>query len=65
MNISMRLIIFNEFVPLKLLSIADTHLVSIIVMLKKFKLIKLDFNLWLLETSYHVKLMMILAMQDL
>ncbi|CAL9086479.1 unnamed protein product [Musa textilis] len=53
MNIFMRLIIFNEFMPLNLLSVVDTHLISIIVMLKEFKLIKVDFNLWLLETSYH------------
>ncbi|GMP55069.1 hypothetical protein CsSME_00020002 [Camellia sinensis var. sinensis] len=38
MNHSMRLAIFNEFVPLKLLSVADTRFASTIVMLKMFKL---------------------------
>ncbi|KAL1326255.1 hypothetical protein AAHE18_13G215200 [Arachis hypogaea] len=40
MNHSMRLAIFNVFVPLKLLSIAETRFASTIVMLKRFKLIK-------------------------
>ena len=40
MNHSMRLSIYNEFVTLKLLSIADTRFASMIVMLKRFKLIK-------------------------
>ncbi|XP_061352629.1 uncharacterized protein LOC133297483 [Gastrolobium bilobum] len=40
MNHSMRLAIFNEFVSLKLLSIADTRFASMIVMLKRFNLIK-------------------------
>ncbi|XP_028110185.1 uncharacterized protein LOC114308719 [Camellia sinensis] len=40
MNHSMRLAIFNEFVPLKLLAVADTRFASAIVMLKRFKLIK-------------------------
>ena len=40
MNHSMRLAMFNEFVPLKLLSIAETHFPSAIIMLKRFKLIK-------------------------
>ncbi|XP_061366107.1 uncharacterized protein LOC133309353 [Gastrolobium bilobum] len=40
MNHSMRLAIYNEFVSLKLLSIADTRFASMIVMLKRFKLIK-------------------------
>lgn len=39
MNHSMRLAIFNEFVPLKLLSVADTRFASSIIMLKRFKLI--------------------------
>lgn len=39
MNHSMRLAIFNEFVPLKLLSVGDTRFASAIVMLKRFKLI--------------------------
>ncbi|XP_030477544.2 uncharacterized protein LOC115694594 [Syzygium oleosum] len=40
MNHSMRLAIYNEFVNLKLLSIADTRFASMIVMLRRFKLIK-------------------------
>ncbi|XP_054797659.1 putative transcriptional regulator tpeD [Prosopis cineraria] len=40
MNHSMRLAMFNEFVPLKLLAIAETRFASTIVMLKRFKLIK-------------------------
>ncbi|KAH6780496.1 hypothetical protein C2S52_011733 [Perilla frutescens var. hirtella] len=40
MNHGMRLAIFNKFVPLKLLSIAITRFASVIVMLKRFKLIK-------------------------
>ncbi|KAH1047505.1 hypothetical protein J1N35_038289 [Gossypium stocksii] len=40
MNHSMRLAIFNSFVPLKLLTVADTRFASMIVMLKRFKLTK-------------------------
>lgn len=40
MNHSMRLALFNRFTTLKLLSIADTRFASIIVMLKRFKVIK-------------------------
>ncbi|XP_057992319.1 uncharacterized protein LOC131173817 [Hevea brasiliensis] len=40
MNHSMRLAIYNWFSPLKLLSVADTHFASIVVMLKRFKLIR-------------------------
>ncbi|GFY87883.1 hypothetical protein Acr_05g0015220 [Actinidia rufa] len=40
MNHSMRLAIFNEFVPLKLLSVAETRFASSIVILGRFKLIK-------------------------
>uniref|UniRef100_A0A7N2KWX4 DUF659 domain-containing protein n=1 Tax=Quercus lobata TaxID=97700 RepID=A0A7N2KWX4_QUELO len=40
MNHSMRLAMFNEFSPLKLLQVADTRFASIVVMLKKLKLIK-------------------------
>lgn len=36
----MRLAIYNEFVNLKLLSIAETRFASMIVMLRRFKLIK-------------------------
>ncbi|KAK1591824.1 hypothetical protein Q3G72_014238 [Acer saccharum] len=40
MNHGMRLAIFNEFVSLKLISVAKTRFASVIVMLKRFKLIK-------------------------
>ena len=40
MNHSMRLSIFNKHVKLKMLAIADTRFASVIVMLKRFKLIK-------------------------
>ncbi|KAJ7961380.1 DUF659 domain-containing protein [Quillaja saponaria] len=40
MNDSMRLAIFNEFVPLKMLAVADTRFASVIITLKRFKLIK-------------------------
>ncbi|XP_022863377.1 uncharacterized protein LOC111383494 [Olea europaea var. sylvestris] len=40
MNHSMRLAMFNESVPLKLLSVAETRFASIIVMFKRFKLIQ-------------------------
>ncbi|KAK8579694.1 hypothetical protein V6N12_070005 [Hibiscus sabdariffa] len=40
MNHNMRLVIFQRYSPLKLLSVADTRFASIIVMLKRFKLIK-------------------------
>ncbi len=40
MNYSMRLAIYNRFSPLKLLSVANTHFASIVVMLKRFKLIR-------------------------
>ncbi|KAL4653424.1 hypothetical protein ACB092_01G302200 [Castanea dentata] len=40
MNHSMRLAMFNEFCPLKLLQVADTRFASVVVMLKRLKLIK-------------------------
>ncbi|XP_030936466.1 uncharacterized protein LOC115961669 [Quercus lobata] len=40
MNHSMRLAMFNEFSPLKLLQVADTRFASIVVMLKRLKFIK-------------------------
>ncbi|XP_077251746.1 uncharacterized protein LOC143890963 [Tasmannia lanceolata] len=40
MNHSMRLAIFNEFNTLKLLSVAETRFASVIVMLKRLKLLK-------------------------
>ncbi|GKG05021.1 hypothetical protein Tco_0315408, partial [Tanacetum coccineum] len=40
MNHNMRLSIFSKFTPLRLLSVVDTPFASIIVMLKRLKLIK-------------------------
>ncbi|XP_023906154.1 uncharacterized protein LOC112017929 [Quercus suber] len=40
MNHSMRLAMFNEFCPLKLLQVADTRFALVVVMLKMLKLIK-------------------------
>ncbi|XP_050259195.1 uncharacterized protein LOC126704219 [Quercus robur] len=40
MNHSMRLPMFNEFFPLKLLQVADTRFASVVVTLKRLKLIK-------------------------
>ncbi|XP_077212459.1 uncharacterized protein LOC143847496 [Tasmannia lanceolata] len=40
MNHSMRLAIFNDFNSLKLLSVAETRFASVIVILKRFKLLK-------------------------
>ncbi|XP_058005467.1 uncharacterized protein LOC110671042 [Hevea brasiliensis] len=40
MNHSTRLAIYNRFSPLKLLSVADTRFASIVVILKRFKLIR-------------------------
>ncbi|KAL0428363.1 UNVERIFIED_CONTAM: hypothetical protein Slati_3011100 [Sesamum latifolium] len=40
MNHSMRLAMFNEFSKLKFLAVAETRFASVIVMLKRFKLIK-------------------------
>ncbi|XP_065628786.1 uncharacterized protein LOC112036307 [Quercus suber] len=40
MNHSTRLAMFNEFCPLKLLQVADTRFSSVVVMLKRLKLIK-------------------------
>ncbi|GAV76846.1 LOW QUALITY PROTEIN: DUF659 domain-containing protein/Dimer_Tnp_hAT domain-containing protein, partial [Cephalotus follicularis] len=42
MNHSMRLAMFNEFISLKLLSMAETRFASMVIMLKRFKLIKSD-----------------------
>ena len=40
MNHSMRLAMFNEFCPLKLLQVANTRFALVVVMLKRLKLIK-------------------------
>ncbi|GAV60249.1 LOW QUALITY PROTEIN: DUF659 domain-containing protein/Dimer_Tnp_hAT domain-containing protein, partial [Cephalotus follicularis] len=59
MNHSMRLTMFNEFVSLKLLSVAETCFASMVVMLKRFKLIKSDLqnmvisDKWILYRDNH------------
>ena len=40
MNHSMRLAMFNEFCPLKLLQVVDIRFASVVVMIKRLKLIK-------------------------
>ncbi|KAK9019125.1 hypothetical protein V6N11_034164 [Hibiscus sabdariffa] len=46
MNHNMRLVIFQRYSPLKLLLVVDTRFASIIVMLKRFKLIKRALQRW-------------------
>ncbi|CAH1421335.1 unnamed protein product [Lactuca virosa] len=46
MNHNMRLSIFTKFTPLRLLSVTDTCFASIIVMLKRLKLIKRVLQVW-------------------
>ncbi|KAG5523737.1 hypothetical protein RHGRI_030653 [Rhododendron griersonianum] len=53
MNHSMRLAIFNEFVPLKLLSVAETRFASSIVMLRRFKLIKQGLQSMVISTQWN------------
>ncbi|XP_058210011.1 uncharacterized protein LOC131322634 [Rhododendron vialii] len=53
MNHSMRLAIFNDFVPLKLLSIAETRFASSIVMLRRFKLIKQGLQSMVISTQWN------------
>ncbi|GAV88667.1 LOW QUALITY PROTEIN: DUF659 domain-containing protein/Dimer_Tnp_hAT domain-containing protein, partial [Cephalotus follicularis] len=58
MNYSMRLAMFNEFVSLKLLSVAETRF-AMVIMLKRFKLIKsgiqniVIFDKWILYRDDH------------
>lgn len=40
MNHFMRLVMFNEHVKMKLLAVANTRFASVIIMLKRFKVIK-------------------------
>ncbi|XP_057250650.1 uncharacterized protein LOC130591372 [Beta vulgaris subsp. vulgaris] len=40
MNLSMRLAMFNRFSSLKLIAVADTRFASVVVMLKRFKLLR-------------------------
>ncbi|XP_074283133.1 uncharacterized protein LOC141607679 [Silene latifolia] len=56
MTHGMRLAIFNKFSPLKLLSVADTRFASIVVMLKRMKLLKTSLQSMVVSeawTSYH------------
>ncbi|KAI8550731.1 hypothetical protein RHMOL_Rhmol06G0130700 [Rhododendron molle] len=53
MNHSMRLAIFNEFVSLKLLSVAETRFASSIVMLRRFKLIKQSLQSMVISTQWN------------
>ncbi|XP_054781897.1 uncharacterized protein LOC129289109 [Prosopis cineraria] len=50
---SMRLAIFNEFMPLKLLAIADTRFASTIVMLKRLKLIKTSLRTMVISEAWN------------
>ncbi|XP_061368975.1 uncharacterized protein LOC133311865 [Gastrolobium bilobum] len=54
MNHSMRLVIYNEFVSLKLLSIADTRFASMIMMLKRFKLIKSSLQNMVISEKWNI-----------
>ena len=44
MNHGMRLAMFNEFCPLNLLQVVDTRFASVVIMLKRLKLIKRCFQ---------------------
>ncbi|GAV70795.1 DUF659 domain-containing protein/Dimer_Tnp_hAT domain-containing protein, partial [Cephalotus follicularis] len=52
MNHSMRLTMFNEFVSLKLLCVAETRFASMIAMLKRFKLIKIDLQYMVISDKW-------------
>lgn len=54
MNHSMRLAMFNESVNLKLLSIAETRFASVIVMLRRFKLIKSGLQAMVISDKWSV-----------
>ncbi|TXG72452.1 hypothetical protein EZV62_001031 [Acer yangbiense] len=54
MNHSMRLAMFNDHSKLKLLSIADTHFTSTIVILKRFKQIKQDLEQMVISEKWDV-----------
>ncbi|KAG5540905.1 hypothetical protein RHGRI_020969 [Rhododendron griersonianum] len=53
MNHSMRLAIFNDFVPLKLLSVASTRFASVMVMLKRFKLLKTSLQTMIISPRWN------------
>ena len=65
MNHSMKLAMVNEFVPLKLLSIAETCFTSVIIMLKRFKLIKGDLQAMSLVINGKVIEKMMWSRQDM
>ncbi|CAH1415406.1 unnamed protein product [Lactuca virosa] len=52
MNHNMRLSIFTKFTPLRLLSVADTRFASIIVMLKRLKLIKKGLQVMIISEEW-------------
>ncbi|KAL0413564.1 UNVERIFIED_CONTAM: hypothetical protein Sradi_1558100 [Sesamum radiatum] len=52
MNHSMRLAMFNEFSKLKLLAVAETRFASVIVMLKRFKLIKQQLKMMVISEQW-------------
>nr|KAJ0207194.1 hypothetical protein LSAT_V11C500252780 [Lactuca sativa] len=52
MNHNIRLSIFTKFAPLRLLSVADTRFASIIVMLKRLKLIKRGFQAMVISKEW-------------
>ncbi|KAL0374341.1 UNVERIFIED_CONTAM: hypothetical protein Sradi_3349800 [Sesamum radiatum] len=52
MNHSMRLAMLNEFSKLKLLVVAETRFASVIVMLKRFKLIKQQLKMMVISEQW-------------
>jgi len=52
MNHSIRLTIFNWFNSLKLLAVVDTQFASIVVMLKKFNLIRLALEVMVMSDEW-------------
>ncbi|CAH9128684.1 unnamed protein product [Cuscuta epithymum] len=52
MNHSMRLAMYNHFSPLKLLSVAETRFASVVVVLKRFKLIKRSLEAMVLSEQW-------------
>ncbi|KAL0370583.1 UNVERIFIED_CONTAM: hypothetical protein Sangu_0376400 [Sesamum angustifolium] len=52
MNHSMRLAMFNEFSKLKLLVVTETHFASVIVMLKRFKLINQQLKMMVISEQW-------------
>ncbi|KAJ9546849.1 hypothetical protein OSB04_019392 [Centaurea solstitialis] len=54
MNHNMRLSIFTKFTPLRLLSVANTRFASIIVMLKRLKLIKMGLQAMVISDEWSI-----------